>query len=173
MQAFFKSQQVFGWTQHGTNWLANKIKKWVVFNSFFYVFLIFYVKIFAKIENAEGVKNAKSILDECDGLLIARGDLGVEIPLEKLPIIQKKLISLCNVSQKCAIVATEMLESMVSSSRPTRAEVNDVANAIYDEANATMLSAETSIGKNPILAVKTMKNIIFEVEKVMYNTVDI
>lgn len=128
------------------------------------------VKIFAKIENAEGVKNAQSILNECDGLLVARGDLGVEIPLEKLPIIQKKLISICNVSQKFAIVATEMLESMIYSARPTRAEVNDVANAIYDEANATMLSGETSIGHNPVLAVKTMSKIIVEVEKVVYNT---
>lgn len=128
------------------------------------------IKIFAKIENLQGVKNAQRILDECDGLLVARGDLGVEIPLEKLPIIQKKLISICNVNQKFAIVATEMLESMITSSRPTRAEVNDVANAIYDEANATMLSGETSVGHNPTLVVKMMSKIIIEVEKVVYNT---
>ena len=129
-----------------------------------------YVKIIAKIENAAGVKNASEILKECDGLMVARGDLGVEIPLEKLPMIQKKLISLCNVRRKFVVVATEMLESMTYSLRPTRAEVTDVANAIYEEANATMLSGETSVGKDPVLVVQTMTKIIREVEKVMYDT---
>ncbi len=130
------------------------------------------VKLIAKIENEKGVKNAESILAQCDGLMVARGDLGVEIPLEKLPIIQKKLISQCNVQRKIAIVATEMLESMTNSTRPTRAEVNDVANAIYDETNATMLSGETSVGQNPVLVVKTMSKIISEVEKMVYSTDD-
>ena len=130
------------------------------------------VKLIAKIENEKGVKNAESILAQCDGLMVARGDLGVEIPLEKLPIIQKKLISQCNVQRKIAIVATEMLESMTNSTRPTRAEVNDVANAIYDETNATMLSGETSVGQNPVLVVKTMSKIISEVEKMVYSTND-
>ncbi len=129
-----------------------------------------YVKIIAKIENESGVKNAGEILKECDGLMVARGDLGVEIPIEKVPMIQKKLISLCNVRRKFVIVATEMLESMTYSLRPTRAEVNDVANAIYEEANATMLSGETSVGRDPVLVVETMSKIIREVEKVMYNT---
>ena len=129
-----------------------------------------YVKIIAKIENESGVKNAGEILKECDGLMVARGDLGVEIPLEKLPMIQKKLISLCNVRRKFVIVATEMLESMTYSLRPTRAEVTDVANAIYEEANATMLSGETSVGCDPVRVVETMSKIIREVEKVMYNT---
>lgn len=128
------------------------------------------VKIIAKIENEEGVQNASEILDECDGLMVARGDLGVEIPLEKLPIIQKKLISLCNVRRKFAIMATEMLESMTYALRPTRAEVTDVANAIFEEANATMLSGETSVGRDPVTVVKTMATIIREVEMVMYDT---
>ena len=128
------------------------------------------VKIIAKIENEAGVKNAAEILDECDGLMVARGDLGVEIPLEKIPMIQKKLISLCNVKRKFAIVATEMLESMTYSLRPTRAEVIDVAYAIYEEANATMLSGETSVGRDPVLVVDTMYKIIREAEKSMYDT---
>ena len=128
------------------------------------------VKIIAKIENEAGVKNASEILKECDGLMVARGDLGVEIPIAKIPMIQKKLISLCNVQRKFVIVATEMLESMTNSLRPTRAEVTDVANAIYEEANATMLSGETSVGRDPVLVVQTMATIIREVEKVMYDT---
>ena len=128
------------------------------------------IKIIAKIENAKGVENAESILDECDGLMVARGDLGVEIPLEKIPPVQKKLISLCNVKRKFCIVATEMLESMTNSTRPTRAEVSDVATAIYEEANATMLSGETSVGIDPVLVVQTMSKIIAEIEKHIYET---
>ncbi len=128
------------------------------------------VKIISKIENASGVLNAGKILDESYGLMVARGDLGVEIPLEKVPVIQKKLISLCNVRCKFVVTATEMLESMTTNRRPTRAEVNDIANAIYDETNATMLSGETSVGKNPVLVVETMSKIIAEVENHLYNT---
>ena len=127
------------------------------------------IKIISKIENASGVKNAQAILSVSDGLMVARGDLGVEIPLEKIPPIQKRLISLCNVEQKMCVVATEMLESMTNSTRPTRAEVNDVAGAIYEEATATMLSGETASGINPVLVVKTMANIIKETEKYVYN----
>ena len=126
------------------------------------------IKLIAKIENASGVKNAEEILDECDGLMVARGDLGVEIPLEKIPPIQKQLISLSNVKRKFCIVATEMLESMTNSTRPTRAEVSDVATAIYEEANATMLSGETASGIDPVNVVKTMVKIIDEIEKQMY-----
>ena len=126
------------------------------------------IKIIAKIENAKGVKNAEEILDVCDGLMVARGDLGVEIPLEKIPPIQKRLISLCNVKRKFCIVATEMLESMTNSTRPTRAEVSDVATAIYEETNATMLSGETASGIDPVLVVQTMAKIIDEIEKQMY-----
>ena len=128
------------------------------------------IKIIAKIENAKGVENAENILDECDGLMVARGDLGVEIPLEKIPPVQKKLVSLCNVKRKFCIVATEMLESMTTSTRPTRAEVSDVASAIFEETNATMLSGETSIGIDPVNVVKTMSKIIIEIEKHMYGT---
>ena len=126
------------------------------------------IKIIAKIENAKGVENAEEILDVCDGLMVARGDLGVEIPLEKIPPIQKRLISLCNVKRKFCIVATEMLESMTNSTRPTRAEVSDVATAIYEETNATMLSGETASGIDPVLVVQTMAKIIDEIEKQMY-----
>ncbi len=126
------------------------------------------VKIIAKIENASGVEHAEAILNEADGLMVARGDLGVEIPLEKIPPIQKRLISLCNVKRKICIVATEMLESMTNSTRPTRAEVNDVANAIYDETTATMLSGETASGIDPVNVVRTMARIITETEKFVY-----
>lgn len=126
------------------------------------------IEIISKIENASGVNNADSILDKSDGLMVARGDLGVEIPLEKIPPIQKKLISLCNVKRKRCVVATEMLESMTNSTRPTRAEVNDVANAIYEEATATMLSGETSVGIDPVNVVRTMAKIINETEKHIY-----
>ena len=126
------------------------------------------IQIISKIENASGVKHAEEILDVSDGLMVARGDLGVEIPLEKIPPIQKKLISLCNVKKKTCVVATEMLESMTNSTRPTRAEVNDVANAIYEEATATMLSGETASGIDPVNVVRTMANIIKETEKHIY-----
>lgn len=126
------------------------------------------IQLIAKIENARGVNHAANILDVCEGLMVARGDLGVEIPLYKIPPIQKKLISLCNVKKKACIVATEMLESMTDSTRPTRAEVNDVASAIYEEATATMLSGETASGINPVLVVQTMGQIIDEVEKHIY-----
>lgn len=128
------------------------------------------IKLISKIENHQGVINAESILDVSDGLMVARGDLGVEIPLEKIPPVQKKLISLCNAKRKFVIVATEMLESMTNSTRPTRAEVNDVATAIYEEANATMLSGETASGINPVLVVQTMAKIIDEIEKYVYST---
>lgn len=126
------------------------------------------ILLISKIENAQGANHAASILDVSDGLMVARGDLGVEIPLYKIPPIQKKLISLCNVKKKTCIVATEMLESMTNSTRPTRAEVNDVASAVYEEATATMLSGETASGINPVLVVQTMGQIIDEVERHLY-----
>lgn len=128
------------------------------------------IKIIAKIENGEGIKNVKSILQECDGIMVARGDLGVEIPLEKIPAFQKRAISLANQLGKICIVATEMLESMTTSVRPTRAEVSDVSNSIYEMATATMLSGETAVGKYPQHTVKTMEKIILETEKnIQYN----
>ena len=128
------------------------------------------IKIIAKIENHDGVKNLKSIIQESDGLMVARGDLGVEIPLEKIPAIQKRAIKLCNAFGKPVIVATEMLESMTTSIRPTRAEVSDVACSIYDKTSATMLSGETAVGVYPENTVKTMEKIIKETEKnINYN----
>lgn len=128
------------------------------------------IKIVAKIENADGVKNLKKIIQASDGLMVARGDLGVEIPLEKLPAIQKRAIKLCNHFGKPVIIATEMLESMTNSIRPTRAEVSDVANSIYEKTSATMLSGETAVGMYPEETVKTMDKIIRESEKnINYN----
>ena len=128
------------------------------------------IKIISKIENSSGIKNISEIIEASDGIMVARGDLGVEIPLEKLPSVQKKLISECLDHGKLVVVATEMLESMTNSVRPTRAEVSDVANAIYEKATATMLSGETAVGKHPALVVKTMAKILLEAEKhISYN----
>ena len=117
------------------------------------------IELIAKIENQSGVDNIEEICQVCDGIMVARGDMGVEIPFEHLPAIQKKLITKCRMLGKRVITATEMLESMISNSRPTRAEISDIANAVYDGTSAIMLSGETAAGKYPVAAVETMAKI--------------
>lgn len=126
------------------------------------------IKIIAKIEKPQAVTNIDEILEVSDGIMIARGDLGIEMPIEELPLIQKSLIKRAVFKRKFCIVATQMLESMISEPLPTRAEVNDVANAIIEGAHAVMLSAETSIGKYPVEAVKMMRKIADKTENYIF-----
>lgn len=121
--------------------------------------------VVAKIEKPEAVKNIDSIIEVTDAVMIARGDLGVEMPLQDLPLIQKNIIEKCLVAGKPVIVATQMMESMITNPTPTRAEVTDVANAVIDGADAVMLSGETSVGNYPVKVVETMEKIIRDVEK--------
>ena len=123
------------------------------------------IEIIAKIENQSGVDNAEEILEACGGLMVARGDLGVEVPFVELPAIQKQLIHKCRLLGKRVVTATEMLESMIQNPRPTRAEISDVANAVYDGTSAIMLSGESAAGKYPVEAVATMAQIAERTEQ--------
>ena len=123
------------------------------------------IDIIAKIENRSGIDNIEEICEECEGIMIGRGDLGVEVPFAEIPAIQKYLITKCRLLGKRVITATEMLESMIQNPRPTRAEISDVANAVYDGTSAVMLSGESAAGKYPVKTVQTMSEICEETEK--------
>ena len=123
------------------------------------------IEIIAKIENQTGIDNVEEICEVCSGIMIGRGDLGVEVPFAELPAIQKYLITKCRLLGKRVIKATEMLESMIHNPRPTRAEISDVANAVYDGTSAVMLSGESAAGKYPVKTVQTMAEIVEETEK--------
>lgn len=123
------------------------------------------IAIIAKIENSSGVENIKDIVEYCEGVMVARGDLGIEIPYDELPAVQKKLIRKCRLTGKIVVTATEMLESMTFNPRPTRAEISDVANAVYDGTSAVMLSGETAVGKHPVETVMAMSRIAEKTEE--------
>jgi pyruvate kinase len=126
------------------------------------------MKVIAKIEMPSALEDLKNIVLESDGVMVARGDLGVELPVEKVPMAQREIIRKCIHRAKPVIVATQMMESMIENTKPNRSEITDVANAVLEGADAVMLSAETASGKHPALVVETMKKIILEVEKTEY-----
>ena len=129
------------------------------------------IRLIAKIERREAVRNIEEMIDAADGIMIARGDLGLELPAAELPLMQKKIIDLANRAAKPVIVATQMLDSMQHARRPTRAEVTDVANAVIDHADALLLTNETATGEHPVLVVETMRDIILATEKSAYDDV--
>lgn len=123
-----------------------------------------HARVIAKIEKPEAIKEIDKIIEVSDGVMVARGDLGVEMPMEQVPLLQKMIVSKCLIASKPVIIATQMMESMITSYTPTRAEVNDVANAVLDGADAVMLSAETSVGRYPVKVIEYMRRIITEIE---------
>lgn len=125
-------------------------------------------RIIAKVEKPEAIANIDEIIAESDGIMVARGDLGVEMPMEEVPVLQKMIVQKCRDASKPVIIATQMLESMITTPRPTRAEVNDVANSVLDGADAVMLSGETSVGEFPEIVIETMSKVITHVEKTSY-----
>lgn len=127
------------------------------------------IKIMAKIEKAEAIEHLEEIIKEADGVMVARGDLGVELPMERVPVLQKQIVSACLRAAKPVVVATQMLDSMIRNPRPTRAEVSDIANAVIDHADATMLSGETTTGKYPLEAVEAMTSSIRATEDSAYD----
>ncbi|MEZ2338464.1 pyruvate kinase [Mucilaginibacter sp. RCC_168] len=126
-------------------------------------------KVIAKVEKPEAIDNIDEIIAATDGVMVARGDLGVEMPLEEVPLLQKMIATKCRAASKPVIVATQMLESMITTPRPTRAEVNDVANSVLDGADAVMLSGETSVGEFPVIVIETMAKIVRNVEEFGYS----
>ena len=125
-------------------------------------------RVIAKIEKPEAIDNIDAIIASTDGVMVARGDLGVEMPMEQWPVLQKMIARKCREASKPVIVATQMLESMITTPRPTRAEVNDVANSVLDGADAVMLSGETSVGEFPLIVIETMAKIITNIEETAY-----
>src|SRR5690554_1712529 len=125
-------------------------------------------RIIAKVEKPEAIANIDEIIAESDGIMVARGDLGVEMPMEEVPVLQKMIVQKCRDASKPVIIATQMLESMITTPRPTRAEVNDVANSVLDGADAVMLSGETSVGEFPEIVIETMAKVIIHVEQTSY-----
>src|SRR5690606_13173893 len=125
-------------------------------------------RVIAKIEKPEAIENIDAIIEVTDGIMVARGDLGVEVPMEDVPVLQKMIVKKCRNASKPVIIATQMLESMITTPRPTRAEVNDVANSVLDGADAVMLSGETSVGEFPEIVIETMSKIIVHVEQTSY-----
>jgi pyruvate kinase len=131
------------------------------------------IRVIAKIEKPEAIQALAEIVDEVDGIMVARGDLGIELPAAKVPIIQKNLIHRCLLQGKPVIVATQMLDSMIRNPRATRAEISDIANAVIDHTDATMLSGETASGAYPVEAVQTMSDTIQEVEKTTLDSMEL